>query len=216
MLTTTKEQEASELKAYKLKAQSLAGTAAVSAGVVAATCPVYAFAEEGIGAILPKMNEFIPMLVAFIILWVILAKFGWPVFDRMIEKRATTIREDLKNAEEARQESERVLAEYKQQLADAKTEASRIVSDAKKTGEDVKADITAKAQAEAEAMIEKARAAIEAEKKAAVAELQGSAADLSISVASKIIGQDLSDDEHRAIIKRYVEEAGSFNAVQAD
>ena len=158
------------------------------------------------------MSEFIPMLVAFIILWIVLAKFGWPVFDKMLEKRANTIRDDLKNAEEARQESERVLAEYQQQLAEAKVQASKIVADAKKAGEDVKADITAKAQAEAAGMIEKAHAAIEAEKKAAIADLQGSVADLSINVAAKLIGNDLTDDEHRKMIERYVAEAGSYNA----
>ena len=79
-------------------------------------------------------------------------------------------------------------------------------------GEDVKADITAKAQAEAAGMIEKAHAAIEADKKAAIAELQGSVADLSVAVASRLIGEDLNDDEHRKIIERYVNEAGSFNA----
>ena len=161
---------------------------------------------------MPVMDEFIPMLVAFVILWVILAKFGWPVFDRMLEKRATTIREDLKSAEAARQESEKLLAEYKQQLADAKAEASSIVAEAKKTGEAVKADIQKKAADEAAGMIEKAQAAIEAERKQAVSDLQKSVADISVSVASKLIGTDLSDDEHRAIIKRYVEEAGSFNA----
>ncbi len=57
-------------------------------------------------AILPEMSEFIPMLVAFIILWIVLAKFGWPVFDKMLEKRANTIATTSKNAEEARQESE--------------------------------------------------------------------------------------------------------------
>ena len=54
---------------------------------VAAFCPLPAFAAEegqGIGAILPHMDEFIPMLVAFIILWIILAKFGWPLFDGML------------------------------------------------------------------------------------------------------------------------------------
>lgn len=213
MVFTKKEQEASELKAYTTKAGKV-GAIVASAATVALCSPAYAFASEGGGveAILPKMNEFIPMLVAFIILWVILAKFGWPVFDRMLEKRANTIRDDLKNAEEARQESERLLEEYKQQLAEAKAEASRIVSDAKKTGEDVKADITAKAQQEAADMIEKAHAAIEAEKKTAVSELQASVADLSVAVAGKLIGNDLSDEQHRAMIKRYVEEAGSFNA----
>ena len=53
---------------------------------------------------------------------------------------------------------------------------------------------------------------IEAEKKAAVAELQGSIADLSVDVASRLVGHDLNDDEHRKIIEHYVTEAGSFNA----
>ena len=43
-------------------------------------------------------------------------------------------------------------------------------------------------------------------------ELQASVADLSVAVAGKLIGNDLSDEQHRAMIKRYVEEAGSFNA----
>lgn len=76
----------------------------------------------------------------------------------------------------------------------------------------MKADIQKKAADEAAGMIEKAQAAIEAERKQAVSDLQKSVADISVSVASKLIGTDLSDDEHRAIIKRYVEEAGSFNA----
>ena len=59
--------------------------------------PAQAFADEGSGvaAILPQMDEFIPMLVAFIILWIILAKFGWPLFEGMLVKRETTIKDCL-------------------------------------------------------------------------------------------------------------------------
>lgn len=214
MYVYVKEQEASELKTSTNKTARKFGAVAATAGVAALALPSYAFASQGggIAAILPNMDEFIPMLVAFIFLWIVLAKFGWPMFEGMLEHREKTIRNDLQVAEEARQESERVLAEYKQQLAEAKAEASRIVSDAKKAGEEVKADITAKAQKEAAEMIEKAHVAIEAEKKAAMADLRGSAADLSIAVAAKLIGNDLSDEDHRQMIKRYVEEAGSFNA----
>ena len=177
--------------------------------------PALAFAneaKEGIFVILPDMNEFIPMLIAFIILVLILAKFGWPAFEAMLDKREKSIAEALEKSEEARIESERVLAEYKQQLAEAKTQAAQIIADAKAAGESVRADITKQAQEESAAMIEKARVAIEAEKKAAMAELQGSIADLSVDVASRMVANDLSDDEHRAIIERYVNEAGSFHA----
>ena len=158
------------------------------------------------------MDEFIPMLVAFIILLIILGKWGWPAFDRLLQRREDTIRESIEKSEQAREESERVLEQYKAELAEAKKEAATIVADAKKAGEVVKAEIEAKAQTEADEMIAKARAAIEFERKQAVAELQGSVADLSVAVAGKLIGENLSDDEHRRIIERYVEEAGSLNA----
>jgi F-type H+-transporting ATPase subunit b len=204
------------VKAQLKKFIARTGALVALASSVAFALPAYAFAAEretsGINAILPQMDEFIPMLVAFLILVFILAKFGWPAFDRVLVKRETTIKEALEKSEEARQESERVLAEYKAQLEDAKTQAAQIIADAKQTGEKARADITAQAQAESEAMIAKARAAIEVEKKAAIAELQGSVADLSIDVASRLVATDLSDEEHRKIIEHYISEAGSFNA----
>lgn len=204
------------MKMRAKKASTRLGALALAAGFTTLAFPALAFASEeesaGISAILPDMLEFIPMLVAFIILLIILGKFGWPKFEGMLEKRESTIKDALEKSEQNRIESERVLVEYKRQLDEAKDQASSIVAEARKTGEAVQADITAKAQAEAAAMIEKAHAAIEAEKKSALAELQGSMADLSVSVASKIIGEDLSDEEHRKIIECYVKEAGSFNA----
>ena len=190
----------------------LAATDLASALVCA--LPTFAFAAEegGISAILPDMNEFVPMLIAFIIIVVVLAKFGWPMFEGIMVRRETAIKESLEKSEAARIESEKLLEEYKQQLAEAKAQASQIVADAKKAGESVKADIEGKAQVEAANMIEKAKVAIEAEKKQAVHELQSSVADLTVSVTARIVGEDLSDDEHRAIIERYVNEAGSFNA----
>ena len=205
-----------------MKARASKAVAKLSASALAVTAafPALAFASPeaadekagGIAQILPDMIEFIPMLVAFIILWIILAKFGWPMFNGMLEKRENTIREALRKSEEAQIESERVLAEYRQQLAEAKAQAAQIISDARATGEAVKADISAKAQSEAEDMIAKARVAIEAEKKQAVADLQGSVVDISVDVAAKLIGEDLTEGEHRKIIERYVSEAGSFNA----
>ena len=153
------------------------GAVALGASSMSLAFPALAFASEeesgGISAILPNMTEFIPMLVCFIILVVVLGKLGWPKFAGMLEKRERTIKESLEKSEAARIESERLLEEYKRQLEEAKSQAAQIVADAKKTGEAVKADMTEKAQAESAAMIEKARAAIEAEKKAAISEPAG-------------------------------------------
>lgn len=177
--------------------------------------PMFAFASDeeatGIAVILPNMTEFVPMLVAFIVLCLILGKFGWPMFSGMLDKRENSIKEALEQSENAKIESEKLLEEYKQQLENAKTEASEIVNNARKNAEVLEKQLKAEAEKSAEEIIEKAKGTIEAEKKAAVAELQSSVADMTIDVASKLIANDLSDDEHRAIIEKYVSEAGSFN-----
>lgn len=199
----------------KLKTKlASAGAAVLAAASLACAFPTLAFAseKEGIAVLIPDMNEFIPMLIAFILILIILAKFGWPVVDNIVTKRENTIKEALKKSEEAQIESERVLAEYRDQLAEAKTQSAQIIADARATGEAVKAEITEKAQAEATEMINKAKVAIEAEKKQAIADLQASIADTSVDVAARLIGEDLTEGEHRAIIERYVREAGSFNA----
>ena len=198
-------------RANKAKAW-LALTGAAASASFAFPALAFAAEKEGVALILPDMVETIPMLIAFIILVIILAKFGWPMFEGMLEKRERTITEALEKSEQARIESERVLAEYQSQLADAKTQAAQIMADAKQAGEAVEANIKKRAEEEAASMIDKARTAIEAEKKAAMADLKGSVADLSVDVASRLVASDLSDDEHRKIIERYISEAGSFNA----
>ena len=136
--------------------------------------------EQGIEAILPQMEEFIPMLVAFIILWVVLAKFGWPLFEGMLEE-AREYNQELtwKKPEEARQESERLLAEYQEQLEGAKV--FRLSKHAQqrtvKSGEALEKEITERARAEADAIdCRRLKVAIEAEKRAALKDLQNSMA----------------------------------------
>ena len=188
--------------------------------MAAFSLPVAAFADgstdsgtsSGLSLLFPSLTEWIPMLIGFIILWIILAKLGWPAFIKMIDKRATTIKDSLERAEEAKIESERILEANKAQLDEARKQAAQIIADAKVTAESVRAEIVAKAQEEVQIQTEKARAAIETEKKVAIAQLQSSVADLSVSVAGKLIGQDLSDVEHRRLIEHYIAEAGNLNA----
>ena len=177
--------------------------------------PSLAFASEesssGISAIMPNPIEFFPMLIAFILLCIILGKFGWPMFNGMLEKREKSIRDALEQSENAKVEAEKVLEEYKKQLESARAESAEIVASARSNAEALEADLKKKAEASAEEIIAKAKVSIEAEKKQAIAELQSSVADMSIDVASKLIANDLSDDEHRKIIEKYVAQAGSFN-----
>lgn len=192
-----------------------AATLLFAPALAAVITPSLALAEEGssgISIIVPKLNEFIPALIAFAIVWFVLAKFAWPAIVGMLDKRAEKIKSDLDEAEAAKIEAQRSLEEYKEQLASARREAAGIIDEARVAGEQVKADITARAQAEAEEIVAKAKKSIEKEKIAAIADLQGAVADISVAVAGRFIGQDLSDADQRKLIEKYVAEAGTLNA----
>lgn len=184
----------------------------------------YAFASEGageaaaegglastLGSVYPNPAAIWPTWLAFIILFVLLWKFAFPAVLGMLDKRSQAIRESLEKAEETKVEAERLLEEYKQQMAEARGEAGKVIEQGRKVAETMKEEIVAKANEEAAAIVAKAREVMEAEKKAAMSELQASVADISVAVAGKIIGEKLSASDHAAIIDRYLSEVGGLN-----
>ncbi len=162
--------------------------------------------------LIPKMSELIPATVSFLIILLIAMKFVWPPITNMLDERAVNIRESLERAEAAKVEAERLLEEYRNTMAEARKEAGTILQQAKQAAETTRSEASAKAQVEYDALLVKAREAIEGEKRAAIAELQQSVADISVAVAGKLIGAELSKDDHLKVIEKYVSEAGSLNA----
>lgn len=162
-------------------------------------------------AIIPKVPEVLIALASFVVLFALLSKFAFPPVTKMLDERADKIRESLEKAEETRVEAERLLEEYRVQMAEARTEAAKVIEQGRTVAENMKNEIVAKAREEAEAEKAKAIEAIQAEKVAAMSELQASVADLSVAVASKIIGQKLTAADHAALIERSIAEVGSLN-----
>ncbi len=162
-------------------------------------------------ALIPKVPEIFVALTSFLVLFIILGKFAFPPVTKMLDERAEKIRESLEKAEETRVEAERLLEEYRVQMAEARAEAGKVIEQGRTVAENMKNEIVAKAREEAEAEKTKAIDAIKAEKLAAMAELQASVADLSVAVAGKIIGQKLTAADHAALIERSIAEVGSLH-----
>lgn len=171
-------------------------------------------AESGGGSsisVVPVLADIWPSIIAFAILFILLKKFAFGPISNILEKRAATIKESLEKAEQTQVDAERMLEEYKAQMAEARAEAGKVIEQGRKVAESMKAEILAQATKDAEAVVAKAHEAMEAEKKAAVAELQASVADLSVAVAGKLIGGELSASDHASLIEKYVAEVGSLN-----
>ncbi len=172
--------------------------------------PATAFAA-GADILLPKPAEFIPALIAFLVIWFVMAKMAWPMIIKTLDARQEKIESDLKAAEDAKLEAEQSAQDYDERIASAERQADEIIAEAKRDAENLRADMLAKAQGESQAIIAKARDVIDAERSKAMAELSGSVVDLSVEIASKIIGDGLGEDQQRALAMTYLSEVGSLN-----
>jgi F-type H+-transporting ATPase subunit b len=161
--------------------------------------------------IIPKLPEVLYSLASFVILFVVLAKFAFPPIVGMMEKREQSIRESIERAEETRIEAERLLEDYKKQLAEARAESTQIIEQARKLGDDAKKKIEADAHEEATRVIARAREEIGAEKQKALIELTSKVADLSIGVATRVVEKSLNKEDHLKLINDYIAQVGAIN-----
>jgi len=102
--------------------------------------PSVALAEEGASGadiLLPKPAEFVPALIAFLIIFAVVAKFVWPSVLRMLDKRQEKIQGDLDAAAKSREEANKDREIAAAGIDAAKQQANEIVSAAKREGADV-------------------------------------------------------------------------------
>lgn len=173
--------------------------------------PAVSGLQKMLGAVYPNPADIWPTWVAFLVLFVLLWKFAMPAIVGMLDKRAASVRESLEKAEQTKIEAERLLEDYKKQMAEARGEAAKVIEQGRKVAETMKDEIVAKAGEEAAALVAKAQEAMAAERAAAAAELQAQVAELSTAVAGKLIGETLDAKAHAKLIERVVSEAGGLN-----
>ena len=177
----------------------IAAVAGLMLGTVL-SLPTVALAESPSGPdlLLPKPAEFIPALIAFLIIWLIMAKLAWPSILGMMEKRQQKIQDDLDSAEKSKAKAAAEAQSYEDKLVDANRKAEEIISEAKKEAEEERSQILAKAHG-----------AVDSERRKATIELSSSVVDLSVEIASKIIGNDLTEDQQRRLAEKYLAEVSA-------
>lgn len=137
------------------------------------------------------------MLIAFLVVFGLLAKFGFPVITGMVEKRKQYIDESLSSARQANEKLANIKAECQALLQEAQARQSQILKEAAQTRDQIVADSKVKAQEEANRIIEDARRQIQAETENAQRELRTQVADLSVQIAAKILSRELQKEEEQ-------------------
>ncbi|KPJ92723.1 MAG: hypothetical protein AMS18_06755 [Gemmatimonas sp. SG8_17] len=140
----------------------------------------------------------------FIILFFLLKKYAWPPIVRLTEEREQTIRRQLDEAEQLNADAKATLEEHKKLLAQSKSEAHQLITEAKTLAEKERERLLTKARDEHGEMLQRAKQEIDAERDKALVELRREAIDLSLAAASKLIRQRLESEGDRKIVEEYL------------
>lgn len=167
---------------------------------------VVAVSEDAsaIELLLPHWTELIAGIIAFTAVFVVVKFWVWPKMSETMDMRQQALQGEYAAAEKAKLEAESLLADYKKQLAESKSEGNRILEEARAAGDQLKSDIVAKAETDAEQIRTKAREEAAQEVSRALAEARGQVGEISVDLAGKIVGESLDADAHKALIDRYL------------
>ena len=143
------------------------------------------------------IGDFILIAGSFRFIDLLVKKYAWGNITSVLDERAEKISSDIDGAEEARKKAEELASKREAELAGSRTEAKTIIENAKETAEKSKADILAEAKLEAGRLKEKANQEIAQNKAEALQSVKGDVADLTISLAGKIISQNLDGQTHK-------------------
>lgn len=152
------------------------------------------------------------MTLVFVIVFLILWKFGFPAIVKMIDERKAYIDESLCKAKEANDKLQNIQKEGEAMLQEACDKQAAIMREAASTRDAIVEKAQAKANDEGARILAEAKAEIDSQKQAAIRDIRTQVAELSVQIAEKILREKLAaSDKQNALIDKLLDEVSSDN-----
>lgn len=167
--------------------------------------------ELNLPAILtPDLGLLFWMAIAFLVVFGVLAKFGFPAITKMVEERKQYIDDSLRKAHEANEKLANIQKEGESILQEAREKQAQILKEAAATRDAIVEKAQEKAREEGARLLGEAKAEIESEKQAAISDIRRQVATLSVEIAEKVLCERLSTDKAQMdLIDRMLDEVSS-------
>jgi len=145
--------------------------------------------------------------VIFLLFWALVGKFGFKPIKNALKERENDIQSALDEAKKAREEMAKLNSDNQRLINEAREERSKMLREAKETGDKLIADARNKAKEEAQKIVVDARNEIENQKNKAITEVKNKVGQMSIDIAEKLIRQQMGQtQEQKTLVDKLVNE----------
>ncbi|MFM2146306.1 MAG: synthase subunit [Bacteroidota bacterium] len=141
----------------------------------------------------PDLGLLFWTLLAFLVVFFILARFAWPSIVKGLKEREQSIADSLATAEKVKAEMAQLKSENEALLAKAREERAQMLKEARETKDRIINEAKEQAKEEANKIVLEAQAAIQSQKMAALTDVKNKVGTLVIEVAEKILRRELTD-----------------------
>ena len=155
---------------------------------------------------------FIWTILTFIVLFLVLAKFAWKPLLAALKDREDQIKTALQDAEQAKDELDKITLKSEAITDKAREEAKVILLEAKASSEKIKQEMVSKATEEADKIRVEAENMIKIEKDKAVDEIKTKVVDLTFAITEKIIKKNISSKENKNLIEESLKGLKKYSA----
>ena len=143
-------------------------------------------------------------LVCFAITFYVLKRFAFGRIQAAIDERREKIRQSLEEADRAREESRKLVAEHHALVAQARGDAEAILTEARRVADSQRERLKQELDAERARRVDETRKEIEAETRRSIETIRSEVADLTLEATSKVTGKVLDDEDHRRLIEEAI------------
>lgn len=147
-------------------------------------------------------------LITFLILLALLKKYAWGPLKSIMDEREKTINKDIDDAQAAKVNAKKLEEENRDILKKTQEEVQTILDDAKHQAKVQQEQIISDANVKANGLIQSAQAEIQQEKQRAIADINNRVSELSVLIASKVINKEISEQDQKELVEKYIKEAG--------
>lgn len=158
---------------------------------------------------IPVLSVMVLTWIGLVILYFVLKKFLHEPVSKMMNDRKEKIQTNIDDANIMKEEAIVLKTQYEDSISNAKEESQKILEASRRRGEELKQNIIAEANNEAELIKDRARRDIEREKSAALQGIQNEALEMGLLIASKLIEKEITIENQEDLMNKFIEEVGN-------
>lgn len=137
------------------------------------------------------------MFIAFLVLFLILAKWGWPMIIKTMNSRADRIDQGVEYARQAKEQLDSARTDAQKVIDDARKQQADILREAERMKTQIIDEARTEASNEAKKVMDAAKVSIDQSRKEAERQLRQEVGKFSVAIAEKLVRQQMSDDKQQ-------------------